>query len=1315
MVYLFFKQERTKMAATVIWLTCFFLFVFLLPRFVKSAKLNTPKVLLPYYSTVISNFTLEVEFSPEELEIPNCYKWRTTRAEVAQVTLINSTDGECAVAAQVSAISKALHQMTTVVLAENSVTGDILRCDVIVSKIARLEVETTTRVLYLEDSPDELIAKGYDSDGNCFTSLDGFAFEWSLVSDTDIGHAVVDAHNILRIKRYKDSHYTTPDQIAPLEEKGLQGYSILVEGIRTGSAKVSTRLRDPVYKHLLPLDIRIMVIANLMLNPADVYVLLFSEVQYKVELLKHNKVSEITMPSLQYYIEVKDRDICTLETSRSVATALNIGSTEVVLKDKNIVVTEFFRQPSALFHVVNPSYLAFVVLPNMKWVLESNREYDILIEVYDTDSHKIFSSDNVRIEAMFPTAYFKVLFSSKNGTYHRVQTLLKGRTEIDGVLISVIKSDGLPHKISQEVKGSQEVDIYDPIIVEPSMLYFPWDPVTQAKHNYLLKARGGSGDYTWISADFDVTTVNIKGQITTYGMGRANITAADARNTAHTGTATIHVLPPNDMMFLPTPVEAVVGTILELPLEINTVYNGKKVSFTDCHLLNLTITFSDVTVFSKINSLSKFAKGCMSINVKALHQGHTEVTAIYEYDKIQLTASVTIAAFNPLHPVDPKVETVVSVSSSKDVIFNGGPQPWILDSSKYFQELSAARGSLLEMKQKTVRGSLHVFIVLCVELGEQELTLKVGNDKTARNQFPATQVTAIRFICARPVELYLQPILNFDHGLPPCPVTRETQLPIPVHCKKDLDVKAIVTDSSGRKFDNFSSLAIEWKVTENGLVTIRDVNQLTIDIQQDTDGKNFVTAYQTIHPNGQTGSVILTATITNYNQRYLKIACSSISGTIQPTISKSIELLLREEAVIQPNRVSVFNHPSNKVTIEVQKGSGYFYLDERETDAMTVKYDVKQKAILVNPLNDGSSCLTVFDLCLNVQHHPSVTIQVSGVGGVDVIMLDKVEVGKELIAKVQVLDVNGNPLLSSFFSLMGLKLEAGTGILTIRPSSSYFDDKVTAYYTVYGAYVGHTNMRASVKLPNGQVIYSSPKPVEVFSPLKLDPQNITLVVGSTFQVLAQGGPQPQSYVEFSVVHDKISTVTGGGLLMALEVGTAQVIGKAIGTHSSTGENIIYSQAKAIVNVVVLTGIKIYSPLTRIQTGTKMPVYAIGLTEQETPFTFGSAILPLIFTWSYNSREPIVLHTIYEQNGIKLSEESKFAMQLTAVEAGHVTLKLQVTSQKGSRFQIRNNIILKDELQIQVFEKLSVISPTVCGGQLLMTPNTETIVKTNRIG
>ncbi|GFS06125.1 nuclear pore membrane glycoprotein 210-like [Elysia marginata] len=304
---------------------------------VNGAKLNAPKVLLPFYSQVITNFTLQVEYSPEETQIANCYQWRSTRPEVAQVQLINSTDGNCAQTAVVSAMSKTSHQMTTVVLAENKVTGEILRTNVIVGEIVRLEIETTTRLLYLEDSPEELIVRGFDSEGNIFSNLEGLSFEWNLISDNETGHDVVDAHNILRIKRFSDSHYTTPAHIAPLEEKGLQGDRLLVEGVRTGSAKVSTRLRDPVYKNVKPYDVRIMVIANLMLSPPDAYVLPMARVKYTVEILKHNSLKEIKMPSKQYYLEVKDRKICRLDMQTSMATAQELGTTEVVLKDRSIL------------------------------------------------------------------------------------------------------------------------------------------------------------------------------------------------------------------------------------------------------------------------------------------------------------------------------------------------------------------------------------------------------------------------------------------------------------------------------------------------------------------------------------------------------------------------------------------------------------------------------------------------------------------------------------------------------------------------------------------------------------------------------------------------------------------------------------------------------------------------------------------------------------------------------------------------------------------------------------------------------------------
>ncbi len=42
---------------------------------------------------------------------------------------------------------------------------------------------------------------------------------------------------------------------------------------------------------------------------------------------------------------------------------------------------------------MNSYFAGFVVLPGRKWVLESGRDYEILIEIYDKDSHKIYPSE----------------------------------------------------------------------------------------------------------------------------------------------------------------------------------------------------------------------------------------------------------------------------------------------------------------------------------------------------------------------------------------------------------------------------------------------------------------------------------------------------------------------------------------------------------------------------------------------------------------------------------------------------------------------------------------------------------------------------------------------------------------------------------------------------------------------------------------------------------------------------------------------------------------------------------------------------------
>lgn len=68
--------------------------------------------------------------------------------------------------------------------------------------------------------------------GNEFSTLEGVEFDWNIVPlgpNKDL---------VLRYITYRDSPYETPPAIEMLEEAAKRGYSILLEGVKSGSAKV---------------------------------------------------------------------------------------------------------------------------------------------------------------------------------------------------------------------------------------------------------------------------------------------------------------------------------------------------------------------------------------------------------------------------------------------------------------------------------------------------------------------------------------------------------------------------------------------------------------------------------------------------------------------------------------------------------------------------------------------------------------------------------------------------------------------------------------------------------------------------------------------------------------------------------------------------------------------------------------------------------------------------------------------------------------------------------------------------------------------
>lgn len=357
--------------------------------------LNVPRVLLPIVpaSGVKANFTLKSQ--------AGCFTWKSTKPDVASVRPLY-TNGEkqgggawCSREALLTPQSSEQTRLSTVIIAEEQTTGQTLRCDVFVDTVHRVEITTRTRELLLEEEPERFEILGFDEEGNTFSTLRGHRFDWLLLRDEEATHQTTEPEAILHFVRFDDSSYSTDPIIGGLEANGYHGDTVLVEGGSTGTAKVSVRFVDRVWKDVVsPATVKLLVIENIMLQPAmDVYILPFCTVHYTVERKKQGKTEVVAMPSEQYSLELTNTTVASLDVQTSNVTGLVIGDTEIVLQDKNMLHTPSATKPTAGIHVVPPHHLGYTILPDNVWVLEVGREYQITVHVFDKFNHPVLVTE----------------------------------------------------------------------------------------------------------------------------------------------------------------------------------------------------------------------------------------------------------------------------------------------------------------------------------------------------------------------------------------------------------------------------------------------------------------------------------------------------------------------------------------------------------------------------------------------------------------------------------------------------------------------------------------------------------------------------------------------------------------------------------------------------------------------------------------------------------------------------------------------------------------------------------------------------------
>ncbi|KAG7228133.1 hypothetical protein INR49_013416 [Caranx melampygus] len=1158
-----------------------------------SSKLNIPKVLLPLARSTRINFTLETT--------EGCYRWTSTRPEVASIQAVDEVSSlGCSSKAVLQALSTQPSRLTSIILAEDVVTGQVLRCDAIVDIISEIQIVSTTRELHLEDSPLAL----------------------------------------------KFMHWILKD---------------------VGAAEV-----------------RLLILENILLSPAhDVYLLAGTSIRYKVLKIRQGTITELSMPCDQYELHLQnsvagsnanpDVAVASLDQSTSTVTGVQLGHVNVVLDHKSLRMQGVSRLPNSTLYVVEPGYLGFKIHPGDSWVLETGRVYDVLIEVFDKTGNKIYLSDNVRISTGFPLEYFELLESSVNGSYHR---------------------SGRVHALANPVHNEQDVEIYNPIVLSPSILTFPWQPKVGA-YQYTIKATGGSGNFSWSSSNTAVATVTVKGVMTTVSdIGVSVVHAHDLRNPLHFGQMKVYVVEPVAMDFAPCPVEAKVGLVLDLPLRIFGLLEEvekERVMLSDCSHFDLQVEEESHGVFQLLDGRLAPGQGhCSGVRAKALTPGYTTLTVSYSHGNVQLSAKITIAAYLPLKAIDPVSVAVVTLGSSKDMLFEGGPRPWVLEPSRFFCNLSAedeASVSLTLTSPSSHNYNQHWVRATCRALGEQVLEVMVGNKASVTNPYPAVEPAVVKFVCAPPSRLTLVPVYTSPQLDLTCPLLQQNKQVVPVSNYRNPILDLAAFDQQGRKFDNFSSLSILWESTKVSLASIEPTMPMELQLFEDGNKQMKLHGRQTVIVHHQTGIAAITVTAVGYQVSHL--AAANVPSQYDPLIpvSATLELLLVEDVKISPDTVTIYNHPDVQVNLALREGSGHFFVNTSVKGIANVVFQEAQGTAQVSPVHPGLVKVMVHDLCLAFPAPAKATVHVSDILEVYVRVVDKVEIGKSVRAYVRVLDDNKKPFPASYFKFMNLKLKAASAIVSLKPLAESTEND-TAVFLVKGVSIGQTTLSAVVVDRNGKKIASPPQQIEVFPPFKLIPRKMTLLIGAMMQITSEGGPQPQSNILFSISDEEIATVNGMG----------------------------HVRDQVEVEVVFLTAIRIKAPITRMKTGAQMPVYVVGLTSSQTPFSFGNALPGLTFHWSTTKRDILDVQSRHSEANAELQSEHSFGMVVTGRTRGRTGLKVVLRVTDPDAGQLVGDLQeLKDEIQIQVYDKLHMLNPEVEAGELLMAPNSALKLQTNRDG
>ncbi|XP_050665681.1 nuclear pore membrane glycoprotein 210 [Leptidea sinapis] len=480
------------MASTGGYFLCVFLtFIFLCD----GAKINTPRVLLPWFENRNVNFTFEIIEG-------GCYTWSLSRDDIIDLEPIyDDTWGHCSRSARVSVSKSCVPPGSVIILAEELNSNEIIRGDVDIDKISFLKIISTTWKLYLEEAPEAFEVIAYDEQGNKFSTLEGIDFDWRI---ENTGSTLND-DPIVDLVPWTKTDYEAPKGISELEARGLHAHSVLLYGKAMGDSKVTVCLQS------ICTDFTLQVIASVVLNPATAYIAPGDALQYKVIRAKAGRLTVQNVADTMYNIKVDKSPIAILEDALSIVRGKELGTTAVHLMSGSTEVA------TGILNVVQPYSIRVNIRP--PGLLIEGEEFTIYCLLLDGDGHALTAGPDVLIRlSVEGDANVELLRSTENGTLTNAVAQNSGKFTVVARLYSIAG-----RTITEKVQGQTSGFAISPLQIVPPEMYVAW---TDSKQEIQLKHSGG-GDQPvlWSEGDnyHSALKLSPSGLLTVRGVGQLDV------------------------------------------------------------------------------------------------------------------------------------------------------------------------------------------------------------------------------------------------------------------------------------------------------------------------------------------------------------------------------------------------------------------------------------------------------------------------------------------------------------------------------------------------------------------------------------------------------------------------------------------------------------------------------------------------------------------------------------------------------------------------------------------------------------------------